>query len=162
MVSHISEEESLERVALLRRFKRLLEEKRGKFREYLSALEAQEKSIAAGNTERIERQSLLGEAIVSEIYTIQKVIDPIEAMYRDIYAPEAASSSSDEMLIPKLQADLEKLHCDIETQNKKNRDLLKSAMGRVRNELAQLKKPYARKSVFASESDSASLVDIRM
>ena len=147
----------------MRRFKRLLEEKRGKFREYLSALEAQGKTIAAQDAERIEQQSLLGEAIVSELYTIQKVIDPIEAMYRDMYAREASSASSDdEMLIPKLQADLQKLQADIERQNKENRDQLKSAMGQVRNKIAQLKKPYARKNVFASESDSACFVDIRM
>ena len=147
----------------MRRFKRLLEEKRDKFREYLVALEAQEKSIAAQDAEKIEQQSLLGEAIVCELYTLQKVIDPIEAMYRDIYAGAAsAASSDDEMLIPKLQADLEKMQADVEKQNKKNRELLKSAMEQVRGEIAHLKKPYPRKNVFASEGDSASIVDIRM
>ena len=162
MPHQLSEDEIATRAALLRRFKRLLEEKRKKFREYLSALEAQEKTIAAGDAEKIEQQSILGEAIISEIYTIQKVIDPIEAMYRDIFAREVAGASTDEKIIPKLQADLQKLQGDIEKQNSKNRCLLKSAMGRLRGEIAQLKKPYARKNVFAKESDNATVVDMRV
>ena len=161
MPPQLSKEERLERAALLRRFKRLLEEKRGKFREYLNALEAQERSIAAGDAERIEKQSLLGEAIVSEICTIQKVIEPIEAMYRDMYSSKGAASD-EETFIPQLQADLSKMQRDIEKQNDKNRSLLKSAMGQLRSEIAQLKKPYARKNVFAAESDSASIVDMRV
>lgn len=161
-----SEEDIAERAALLRRFKRLLEEKRAKFREYLAALEAQEKSIARRDSAKIEQQSILGEAIISEIYTIQRAIDPIESMYRDIYGgkPNAAGDGQGEdgaeRHIPKLEADLDKLHADIERQNKRNRELLKSAMEQVRGEIAQLKKPYARKSVYSSESGSASIIDI--
>ena len=161
MSTHISEEEVHERAALLRRFKSLLEEKRKKFREYLNALEELEKTIAVRDTERIEQQSILGEAIVGEIYTIQKVIDPIEAMYRDMGSAKA-SAADEERVIPELQADLSKLQCDIEKQNKRNRSLLKSAMGQLRGEIAQLKKPYARKNVFATESDSATVVDMRV
>ena len=161
MSTHISEEEVHERAALLRRFKSLLEEKRKKFREYLNALEELEKTIAVRDTERIEQQSILGEAIVGEIYTIQKVIDPIEAMYRDMGSAKA-SAADEERVIPELQADLSKLQCDIEKQNKRNRSLLKSAMGQLRGEIARLKKPYARKNVFATESDSATVVDMRI
>ena len=165
MPSSLSEEEIAERAAVLRRFKRLLEEKRGKFREYLKALELQEKSIAEGDAERIERQSILGEAIVSEIYSVQKVIDPIESMYRDIHGgtPAAGKGAGQEAeaVIPKLQSELEKLQADIQMQNKKNRELLKSAMAEVRGEIAGLKKPYARKSVYASDSESASIIDMQ-
>ncbi len=168
MPSPLSADEISERAALLRRFKRLLEEKRAKFREYLNALELQEKSIASGDIAAVEQQSILGESIVSEIYTVQKVLDPIEAMYRDMYggksdaaASESSSQDDAERFIPKLQADLDKLQAEIQLQNKKNSELLKSAMAEVRNEIAGLKKPYARKSVYASESENASIIDIQ-
>lgn len=155
-----------ERAAVLRRFKKLLEEKRNKFREYLSALERQEKSITAGDMALVERQSVLEDSIVAELYTIQKVIDPLEAMYRDIYRETSGASEPDaegdaERFIPKLEADLDKLHADIMRQNKKNRELLASGMAEVRKEIAGLKKPFPKKSVYASESGNASLIDIK-
>ncbi len=154
-----------QRAAVLRRFKKLLEEKRNKFREYLAALEQQEKSISEGNMEQVERQSVLEDYIVSELYTIQRVIDPIEEMYREIHrkkdVPGGANTAEEEKFIPKLQADLEKLQADIMEQNKKNRDLLKSGMAEVRKEISSLKKPFQKKNVYAAESGNASIIDIQ-
>lgn len=154
-----------ERTAVLRRFKKLLEEKRNKFREYLAALEQQEKSISEGNMAQVERQSVLEDYIVSELYTIQRVIDPIEEMYRDIHRQKNIAGmvrdSEEEKFIPKLQADLDKLQEDILRQNKKNRELLKSGMAEVRQEINSLKKPFRKKNVYASESGNASIIDIQ-
>ncbi len=156
----LTEAEVRERAALLRRFKALLEEKRAKFRAYLAALEAQEKSIAGGDMLRVEQQADLGDAIVAELYTIQKVIDPVEAMYREIQRSGSAAGGS-EPLIPKLQADLHKLQDDIVRQNEKNRELLRTSMGEVHAEITALRKPMRRKNVYAAESGNASVIDIR-
>ena len=48
-MAEITQEELNERVALLRRFRSLLEEQRGKFREYLTVLEKQQDSITSEN-----------------------------------------------------------------------------------------------------------------
>ena len=78
----LTEEQVAERVSILKRFKKLLDEQRAKFRDYLSVLEKQEKMISSGDVDAIVRHTELEQGIISEIYTIQKVIDPLENMYR--------------------------------------------------------------------------------
>ena len=80
----LNDSEIAERVAVLKRFRTLLEEQRLKFREYLTVLEKQEKSISDENTESILQHTELEESIIAEIFTIQKVIDPLEYLYTDI------------------------------------------------------------------------------
>ena len=52
-MAEISQEELNERVALLRRFRSLLEQQRGKFQEYLNVLEKQQDSITSENPENL-------------------------------------------------------------------------------------------------------------
>jgi flagellar biosynthesis/type III secretory pathway chaperone len=144
-----------ERVAILKRFRHLLEEQRVKFREYLSVLEKQQDMISSGNVDAMVQQTELEQSIVSEIHTIQKVIDPLETMYRDTH-PEASEAD-----IPKLKTDLDHLKKDVLVQNEKNRELLKTHMQVLREQVASLRNPYAKRtSVYASDAHTASRIDI--
>ena len=144
-----------ERVAILKRFRELLEEQRSKFREYLTVLEKQAEMIATENVDAMVRHTEIEQSIVAEIHTIQKVIDPLEAMYRD------AHPGMNETEIPRLKTDLERLRKDVIEQNGKNRELLKSHMTVLRQQVASLRNPYAkRSSVYSSDSHTASRIDI--
>jgi flagellar biosynthesis/type III secretory pathway chaperone len=144
-----------ERVAILKRFRELLEEQRSKFREYLTVLEKQAVMIETENVDAMVRHTEIEQAIIAEIHTIQKVIDPLEVMYRD------AHPGMSETEIPRLKTDLERLRKDVIEQNGKNRELLKSHMTVLRQQVASLRNPYAkRSSVYSSDSHTASRIDI--
>lgn len=151
----LTEEQIAERVSILKRFKKLLDEQRAKFRDYLSVLEKQEKMISSGDVDAIVRHTELEQGIISEIYTIQKVIDPLENMYRATHPDQRDAE------IPRLKTDLEKLRKDVLVQNEKNRELLKSHMQLLRQKVLSIKNPYAnRSSVYASDAHTASVIDI--
>ena len=151
----LTEEQVAERVSILKRFKKLLDEQRAKFRDYLSVLEKQEKMISSGDVDAIVRHTELEQGIISEIYTIQKVIDPLGSMYRTTHPDQRDAE------IPRLKTDLEKLRKDVLVQNEKNRELLKCHMQLLRQKVLSIKNPYAnRSSVYASDAHTASVIDI--
>ena len=144
-----------DRIAILKRFRELLEEQRSKFRQYLGVLERQETVIGAGDVEAIVQHTEIEQAIVSEIQTIQKVMDPLEDMYRSAY-PDAQADE-----IPELKTDLDRLKGEVLSQNEKNRELLKTHMQILRQKVVSLKNPYAnRTSVYASDAHTATRIDI--
>lgn len=151
----LSREQLDERVAILRRFRALLEQQRRKFREYLTVLEKQEQMIDAENVDAVVRHTELEQSIISEIYTIQKVINPLEEMYRE------SNPGHPDAEIPKLQTDLEHLRKQVLDQNEKNRNLLKSHMQALRQKVVSLQNPYTkRSSVYAGNADAATRIDI--
>ena len=115
----LNDSEIAERVAVLKRFRSLLEQQRLKFREYLTVLEKQEKSISDENTDAVLQHTELEESIIAEIFTIQKVIDPLEYMYTNICKNEHSD-------IPHLKTDLDDLQKRVLAQNKRNRELLQT------------------------------------
>lgn len=142
------------RVAILKRFKSLLQEQRNKFGEYLNVLETQEKSIEQNNIEAVMHHTELENNIIQNIVNIQKVIDPIEKMYY-------LSNPQDENVL-QLKTDLGKLQESVKKQNEKNRLLLDEKMIALRHEISSisLKNNYA-KSVYAKEEeDLANYVDV--
>ena len=82
-MAEITQEELNERVAILRRFRSLLEEQRGKFREYLNVLEKQQDSITTENPESLLAHTELEQQVVKSIASLQKVIVPMSKMYSD-------------------------------------------------------------------------------
>lgn len=152
-----SDSEISKRVAVLNRLKALLEQQRLAFREYLTVLEKQEKSISSENTEYILQHTDLEQSILDTIVTIQKVIDPLEYMYTDLYKDTGDSD------IPRLTTDLNDLRQKVLSQNEKNRALLQTYTTGLRQQLASLHRPYAHKeSIYADMEDSAALVDLRL
>ena len=147
----LNDSEIAERVAVLKRFRSLLEQQRLKFREYLKVLEQQEKSISDENTDAVLQHTELEESIIAEIFTIQKVIDPLEYMYTNI------CKNTDHSDIPHLKTDLDDL------QNKKNRELLETHITGLRQQIASLKRPYAHKeSIYAGTARTAALIDLSL
>ena len=153
----LNDSEIAERVAVLKRFRTLLEKQRLKFREYLTVLEKQEKSIADENSDAVLRHTELEESIIAEIFTIQKVIDPLEYMYTNICRNTEHSD------IPHLKTDLDDLQKRVLAQNKQNRELLRTHITGLRQQIASLKRPYAHKeSIYAGTARTAALVDLSL
>lgn len=143
-----------ERAAVLRRLRTLLEQQRVKFKEYLDLLEKQEAAIKSENIDTITSQAELEQQIIFNITKLQKVIKPMEEMYKNIYP-------TDEEQIPKMKADLAKLQKQVLAQNEQNRQLLKNSIVLIRNQLSKIKNPYAnRKSIYSSDINTASIIDV--
>ncbi len=142
-MAEITQEELNERVAILRRFKSLLEEQRGKFQEYLKVLEKQQDSITSENPESLLAHTELEQQVVKNIANLQKVIVPMSKMYK--------AKAGDDASIQKIQNELSDLQDKVLKQNAINRDLLKVHIEQLRAQIAGFKNPYkANRSVYAN------------
>ncbi len=142
-MAEITQEELNERVAILRRFKSLLEEQRGKFLEYLKVLEKQQDSITSENPESLLAHTELEQQVVKNIANLQKVIVPMSKMYK--------AKAGDDASIQKIQNELSDLQDKVLKQNAINRDLLKVHIEQLRAQIAGFKNPYkANRSVYAN------------
>lgn len=152
----VNADELSQRVALLRRFRELLLRQRERFQKYLLTLEQQQTAIESGSTEEILAHVELEEQIVSDIFSIQKVIDPLESMY---HAASLASPADD---VPALKTTLEDLKNRAVTQAARNRELLSTRMADLRTEITGLRNnPFAGVSrSFYQNTGTASLIDI--
>src|SRR5512138_457700 len=97
----IGTEELERRVAVVKRFKELLERQRQKFRSYLGVLDRQKDDIEKGDVDALVAHVDLEQSIVSEIFTFQKSIDPLEDLYRSAYPAAEAEE------IPELRRSLD-------------------------------------------------------
>ena len=151
-MAEITQEELNERVAILRRFRSLLEEQRGKFREYLTVLEKQQDSITSENPENLLAHTELEQQVVKNIASLQKVIVPMAKMYHaGNNSTGPASSAAEEAEITKLQNDLTDLQDRVLKQNAINRDLLRVHIEQLKSQIAGFKNPYKNnRSVYAN------------
>ena len=148
-MAEITQEELNERVALLHRFKSLLEEQRGKFREYLNVLEKQQDSITSENPESLLAHTELEQQVVKNIANLQKVIVPMSKLYKS-KAANGTSAAEDADII-KIQNELSDLQDKVLKQNAINRDLLRVHIEQLRTQIAGFKNPYkANRSVYAN------------
>jgi hypothetical protein len=152
----ISEDELAQRVAIVRRFRELLIQQRERFHNYLAVLEKQQTIIKTGSAEELLAQVELEEQIVADIFSIQKVIDPLDNMYRTVIP----FSSADD--VPALKVALENLKTRAISQFAYNKDLLSSRMAELRTEITALKNnPFVGASRSSYQNSViASLVDI--
>lgn len=149
-MAEITQEELNERVALLRRFKSLLEEQRGKFREYLTVLEKQQDSITAENPENLLAHTELEQQVVKNIANLQKVIVPMSKMYREKNGRNSISATEDAEIL-KIQNDLSDLQEKVLKQNAINRDLLRVHIEQLKAQISGFKNPYKNnRSVYAN------------
>ena len=147
-MTEITQEELNERVALLRRFRSLLEEQRGKFREYLNVLEKQQNSITSENPEALLAHTELEQQVVKNIANLQKVIVPMAKMYKSSNKKAGAVDDAD---IIKIQNDLSDLQNKVLKQNAINRDLLRVHIDQLKTQIAGFKNPYKNnRSVYAN------------
>jgi len=163
----IDSAELAQRVAVLKRFKTLLSQQRERFRSYLDLLDKQQSVIESGSAEDLLSYVEIEEKIVADIFSIQKVIDPLEEMYNSVISghglqkvPEKIDNQSEE--VPGLKASLEKLKNEAVMRSTKNKELLSKRMLELRSEIKTLRNsPYAAggRSSF-NNTNTASLVDI--
>lgn len=157
---NLTQEEINERVAILKRFRHLLEQQRNKFKEYLTVLEKQEKGIASEDDTVIVAQAELEQQIVSNIANLQKVIVPMEALYKE----KGIKLTSE---IPQIQKELSELQEAVLVQNEKNRTLLKEHITQIRNRISQFSdprhNPYAKNtSIYSQKVSTPSIIDIEI
>lgn len=158
-MSEISQAELAERVALIKKFKSLLEQQREKFREYLKVLELQESEINRDDTDSVFAHAELESQIVAGIGSLQKVIIPMQQLY--VSSGAASYNPTDAVPVERLQNDLARLQSKVLAQNEKNRGLLKSHMETLRVQVAEFRNPYRNlNSVYARQSSSGSFISI--
>ena len=160
------------RVAIIRRFKELLKAQRDRFSAYLDSLEKQRDVILGGTSDDLVRHVELEEKIVSDIFSIQKVIDPLEEMYQSIKTEDSSStgvktdkSESGEGAggeeVISLKEALEGLKAEAVIRSSQNRELLAKRMAELRSDIKNLRSnSYARRqSVFGNTA--ATQIDIK-
>ena len=141
-MAEISQEELNERVAILRKFRSLLEQQREKFREYLKVLEKQETSIEKEDSEKLLAHTELEQQVLSNIMNLQKVIVPMSEIY------QKKNSNKDEASVIEIQNDLAELQHKVLLQNQKNRELLKTHIVEIRRQIDSLKNPYKNADIY--------------
>jgi len=152
IMTELTDEELNERVAILRRFRTLLEQQRAKFQEYLEVLEKQEKSISDEDTNAIIGHAELEQQVVAGIKNLQKVIVPVSEMYR---ASEKTAAPENDKSVESIQNELEKLQEKVLSQNQKNRELLKKHLVQIRTQLDNFKNPYKKnRSIYAAAQNA--------
>jgi len=165
----INSAELAQRVAILKRFKTLLSQQRERFRSYLDLLDKQQNVIESGSAEDLLTYVEIEEKIVADIFSIQKVIDPLEEMYNALVSgqspekvPVKAESAENAEEVPGLKASLEKLKSEAVVRSTKNKELLSKRMLELRQEITTLRNnPYSAGRTAYSNSNKASLVDLK-
>ena len=157
-MAEITQQELDERVALLRKFRSLLEQQRNKFQEYLTVLEKQQDSIARENPENLIAHTELEQQVVKNIANLQKVIIPMSKMYK---ASLPVAHTDEDSNIHQIQNELNDLQSRVLKQNQINRDLLREHIESIRTQIQNFKNPYKNiKSVYAQPQRLASLVEV--
>lgn len=152
-MENISAQELEERVALLKKFRSLLQQQREKFREYLNVLEKQENSIETENPDALLAHTELEQQVVSNIMSLQKVIVPMADLYN-----ARGGSAKPEQSITELQNDLADLQNKVLAQNAKNRDLLRVHISQIRTKIDSLRNPYKNaRSIYAEKNPEAAV-----
>jgi hypothetical protein len=170
--NEISPDEVTRRTAIVRQFRELLKAQRDRFGAYLDVLEKQKDVIEKGSAESLLRHVELGEKIVEDIFSIQKVINPLEELYRGtrqnpavpgifgtiVMVPDE-NEENDE--VKDLKKALEDLKTEAVSRSKQNRALLSTRMAELRVEMKTLRaNPYLSRSS-RQEQGTPSLIDIR-
>lgn len=164
----VSPEELGRRVRVLKRFRELLQAQRGRFHQYLEVLEKQKQVIETGTAEDLSVHIELEERLAADIIAIQKVLDPLDAMYRSVKpvpAPEpAVETASSAGEVSSLKAALSELHKDAVSRTRRNKELLSQRMDQLRVEIKTLQRAIRSSgntlSIYGRNEDPA-FVDIQ-
>lgn len=154
MAEQLSRAELDERVAVLKRFRELLSRQRDKFRDYLELLDRQKADIVEGDVDALVAHVEAEQAIVAEIFAVQKAIDPMEDLYRMAYRGAEPEG------LPELRDTLSTLKDEVAERNAENRSLLKQRMDMLRHQIMSIRNPYAKKKSVYAESAEPSALDI--
>ena len=143
-----------QRVRILTRLRKMLEIQREKLRSYLNLLEKQENAIIRSNSEVLENQAAVEQQIISNILSVQKVISPLDTMYRELYPNKKED-------ITLLQNSLTQLKDQILIHNAHNRELLAHKRDELKKRIDDLRFLKSRKSIYAQKT-AISMIDITL
>ena len=129
------------RIQIIKSLRECLLRQREKFQAYLNLLEKEEKAILAEDVDRIEHHVELEQNIVGEIYTLQRVINPLEDLYQTSF-PEREES------IQELRVSLDRLRDKVLVRNKWNREILMDRMSDLRLRIQSLERPLNNHSPY--------------
>ncbi len=150
MDSHVP---TIERnVAVLKKLRDMLARQREKFGAYLHLLECEGQSIDQGDTEKLLAQVEMEKSLIADIFTLRKVIAPLEAIYQSAYP------AGTETTVPHLNATLDAMGTEIISRNAKNRQRLRERMEELRVEISSLRSWPKAASTFAPAAPG--LIDI--
>ena len=151
----ISAEDLSQRVIILTRFRELLKAQRDRFQDYLLVLDKQADAIVQGTVEELSAHVALEEQIVTDIRAIQKVIDPLEALYRTVKGEE-------DLELTGLKNALTQLGKDAVTRTNQNKELLSNRMDSLRMEIKNMRiNPFSTPISIYGRNEEPSLIDIR-
>ncbi|NLC92379.1 MAG: flagellar protein FlgN [Treponema sp.] len=152
----ITEQELEERIAIIRKFKLLLEKQRSKFKDYLTVLEKQQDSISEENTENLLIHTELETEIVKNIQNLQKVIVPMSKLYNS-----SSLDTKEDDSIKNIKDELDDLQDKVLKQNEINRNLLRIHIDQIRTNIQNFKNPYKNaSSVYAQKREVATLIQV--
>ncbi|KGE71274.1 hypothetical protein [Spirochaeta lutea] len=143
-----------QRIALLKRFRKMLEQQREKFSQYLGVLDQQEAAVQTGDTEKVAQHAMIEQEILRDILSLQKVIDPLQDMYHQAFP------GGDEQ-IHQLQNGLERLRDQVLQRNEETRAFLHRKKQELQERIASLTIPKTKRSVYAAQS-TPNLIDISL
>ncbi|MFZ4615855.1 MAG: flagellar biosynthesis protein FlgN [Rectinemataceae bacterium] len=135
------------RVALLHRLRELLLDQRHKFERYLEVLDHEKGDIESDDVDRLVAHVEIEEGIVSEIYTFQKAIDPLEELYRAAL-PMGDPAGRE---VGSLRSSLQDLRKEVLRRNEENRSLLRTRMEDVRLQILTNRKALGARRVYSNE-----------
>jgi hypothetical protein len=160
--AELSPTELAQRVAVLKRFRELLQAQRDRFRDYLAVLDKQKDIIEQGGVDSLLAHVEVEEKIVADIFAIQKVIVPLEAMYRTAYPGGGGDSAAPVSEVKSLKDALEGLKAEAIARTGRNKALLAGRMDGIRAEIKKIKtNPYIAARPAYSDEGTASMVDIQ-
>jgi hypothetical protein len=163
-LSEISAEELKKRVAVVKRFRELLIAQRERFSVYLETLEKQKGIIENGKAEDILTYVEMEEKIISDIFSIRKVIAPLEMQYRSHIETRSVETGGSLSApdIPEIRTALERLRVEADNKVKQNRGLLEKRMNEFREELKLLRNnPYIKRKASFTATEGSSFLDMK-
>lgn len=152
----LTQEELDERIAILKRYRALLEQQRNKFQEYLNVLEKQSDALADHSAGKAAVHSQIEDQLVSQLANLQKVISPMEKLYEEKHV---ATMSFDNDPIPDLKNELTRLKERVLMQNYQNREMIQERLIETKPVVQNFRNPYSKaRSIYAHQDQSAQLV----
>lgn len=132
-MEHLTRAEFDERVAIMRRFKAALERQRDRFRRYLDELERHGRENAETEPgEALEFHVEMERAIVHEIASFERTIEPLETLYR-AHDPDGARE------IPALREALDRTREEVVSRTRISRAVLHRHLEAIRDEISSLR-----------------------
>lgn len=146
------EQELDQRIALLRRYRRMMELQRERFQDYLDLLDTREAAIRSNSYESLEDYAVREQQVVKGIMSVQDCLQPLAEMYVRIF-PEGSPD------IDELVTRLDSLKHKVLARNAESLAFLKAQARKLKDELASVKQKTGPLPVFGAEKPV--LVDIQ-